>query len=319
MASSKFSYRQIPISDVSGPLIGSLSILLNASKDAPLAIVLGWTGSTPAALEKSAAAYRDRGFHVAVLASRFRLGISFSVYDLDALVKELDPFASILLRELPDAFRQPGPNIVVHLFSNGGAHTLYMLLENLGKRTLAGDISPNMKNAALLVADSSPYIALVSESGYMRQLNPRAISAIANFFVPILGVKSNLPVRILTLVMSFASIVGVGLARPFIALVKPELISNMGEEMKKGLRHPDFDGASRLFLCGTGDAIVYPEDVKEFAGAEEKRLGKPMEVAVFEGTGHVAHAAGWKGKYWAEVDRALAKVGISGLRKLSRL
>lgn len=303
------------LSDASGEL-AALDILQNAQNiamDAPLALVFGWTGSTLSALDRTSKAYRERGFHVATVPGRFRPGLSFSIYDAEQLRKELEPLVAELLVGFPRWLRPGGPPIVIHLFSNGGAHGLHFTALNLKRMGQGRGIRFSLVSPRLIILDSSPNIPLVGDSGIVRQLNSTSISALAHFFVPILNfsIPPSAPARLLTLGMATGAVVSASFARLALTLVAPRYISNMGREMLSGLKNPDLNSADRLFLCGDADVICRVDEIRSFAASEGKRLGIEPEIVVFKGTGHVAHAAKWKKEYWQAVDRGLEKAGIA--------
>lgn len=304
------------IGDPKSP-IARIDTLGNAPySDAPLCLLMGFTGSNFAALDRYAKSWSERGFHVCVIPGRFRLGLSFSLYDVQDLERDMRELAVELVGQFPGHFKrgEHGNAVVAHLFSNGGAHSLFVLGRLLDgmSGTVDGE-KPSLKSTKLLVLDSSPNVTLVGDTGVLRQFNPTAISALAHFFVPILGFKippSPLP-RSSTLLLASGSVVAASLIRAACYVVAPSMVSNMGKEMVQGLENGDLKVAERLYLCGDADEICSVDEIRGFAEKEGERLGKKPTIVVFKGTGHVAHAPKWRAEYWAAIDRGLERARIA--------
>ncbi|KAI9024625.1 hypothetical protein DFJ74DRAFT_50727 [Hyaloraphidium curvatum] len=304
------SHVDIPLNDAQG-LFATLHLRANAPPRNPVAILFGWTGSSARMLEKYAAGYRARGFHVMAVPSRFHFGLTFSVYSLDRLRKEMDVVVDALKEHLPGVL---GPEsgqpeqVVVQVFSNGGSHSLYHFLSNLDRRREAGE-QVSLSKTVLLVMDSSPNLKGEVERA---QFSLSAIRGFARFLMPNLGWKPTPTNETLVFMIALVTFPAMLLARPFLPFVAPSLAGHdFSTEVRAALTSPEFDRALRLFLYGPGDIMVPAEGIRIFRDDEMARLGKDrISFREFEGSAHVQHGMKWPKEYWEAVDGALNKAGI---------
>lgn len=127
----------------------------SASK--PFILLCGWTGSAMRMMKGYRAWYRAQNYHVATLPTRFHFGLTSSVYSLERLKREMDPLLDGIAQHLPRVFDAQSPlKTIIHVFSNGGSHTLYHVLSNLDERGAKSGNPVKIRDPVLLTMDSAP-------------------------------------------------------------------------------------------------------------------------------------------------------------------
>lgn len=171
------------------------------------------------------------------------------------------------------------PQMLVHLFSNGGSTTLTYLYELYRESAGPGE-SPALP-PHVTILDSAP-----GRFAWSRSVTAFSLGA----------ARRSLPVRLL--VAALAHVLSavywaltVPLGRPGF-LERTWLAHNARAENQAELR--------RTYIYSREDALVDYRDVEEHA-ARAREQGYEVALERFEGTAHVAHARGDEARYWSIV------------------
>lgn len=190
------------------------------------------------------------------------------------------------------------PRVLLHVFSNGGAHTA-VALARLHAASASVSASPSTKPwtlgaASRLALDSTP-------GGESAAGGVRALSAAA---AP-LPWPLRLLARALVPLVLLAMVLRAALARrpSFIASLRAAL--NDPALFPLGPRQATAAAAGRrVYLYSRADEMVGWRDVAAHA-AEARGRGARVEVVEFAGTKHVGHAVAEPGRYWGAVGRVM--------------
>ena len=181
----------------------------------------------------------------------------------------------IILPLLQTAAGDEGSEIVLHMFSNAGAHKASQLA-----RTYKVQTSKPLK-CGMMVFDSSPGIAT-----YTRIVEAMSVG------LPAIPVVRQLLA---------------GLVRFLVALICIQNYFSGGANLVQRARMDLNDTKliksrrGRLYVYSTADRMVGSEDVESHA-LEAERSGERVKMERWGGTPHVGHMANDAGRYWGAVE-----------------
>ncbi|QDS72413.1 hypothetical protein FKW77_009049 [Venturia effusa] len=178
------------------------------------------------------------------------------------------------------ATRQQNPQarIVLHLFSNGGAHTICQLAKLYRK----------------YYSRPLPLDGTVLDSAPGRATYKRSIAAMS------VGLPKFLPVRLLGILILHIACIVMWLQRH--VLGRENVITRVRRELNDPLLFPT--GARRVYLYSRTDEMVDWETVEEHA-LEAEEDGVHVERERFGKSRHVGHMMEDFDRYWAAVGRVV--------------
>ena len=272
-------------------------------EDVPLALILGWLGSEIQSLKRYVQLYRDRGHRVLVYSAMNNQFVAAE----DVLLEKVQPLAglldsfeclipgepvtaketgkALLAKEMAaalapmSAVRKAGKakTVTVHLFSNGGAHSLYLLLKSLTlqrKRLLLHS----------LVIDSAPGTPSVSTG--VRAMTLHMDKSSTRYYVTWL---------LLTVGTHVSRMLDVALGR--LSLSDKYHAAVLSKSADDG----EHDAAPRLFLYSRADDLVDYRDV-ERAVEDARKHGVPVKAHSWPDSAHVQHMKQHSKEYTALIE-----------------
>ncbi|KAK3690273.1 hypothetical protein B0T22DRAFT_376021 [Podospora appendiculata] len=262
-----------------------------------LVIITSWTGAVPKHIAKYTEAYNQLFPDTPILVITTTIA-DLAIHRTKTKIATLAPAVEFLCQDpniitTPTTHTKPRPNlpnakpfytnILIHAFSEGGAHKAVLLAQALQSATKGHHKLP----LAALILDSAPGTPRYSSNvaAFHRSLPP-------NRMVRAVGMPLGASVLAVTWVL-FSIVVGYD--------------NNLISRTRRALNDASLwavSGVPRTYLFSEADDLIWWEDVEEHGVASAEVTGDGRCLLVkFRGTKHCGHARGNEELYWGAVRR----------------
>ncbi|KAE9987782.1 hypothetical protein EG328_001597 [Venturia inaequalis] len=246
----------------------------DSSQQPDLVILSTWMGAAPKHILKYVSAYRKIYPNASLLV--LTNGVQDIIFRPSSHYEKHLRAAISVIRSTHQ--QNPQAKIVLHLFSNGGAHTICQLAKLYRK----------------LCSQPLPLHGTILDSAPGRATYKRSIAAMS------VGLPKSFPVRILGILVLHMACIAMWLQRHILG--GENVITRVRRELNDPLLFPT--GARRVYIYSKTDEMVDWETVEEHA-SEAEGDGVDVERERFGNSRHVGHMMEDFDRYWGAVGRII--------------